>query len=124
MSGTKRPESRPEKIYGWLLRFYPNEFRREYGEPMSQLFRDKWRDAKREGSRRTLVRLWLDTLLDVAVSAPHETLSGARRNKMNPLFDRMKALNITPGVLVWIVPALALVVGSSVLRKVLPHGGD
>ena len=42
---------------------------------MAQLFRDQCREARRQGGRRALVRLWLETLLDLAGSAFREHLS-------------------------------------------------
>ena len=39
-----------ERVYGWLLKAYPVEFRREYGPQMLQFFRDCCREEKRSGS--------------------------------------------------------------------------
>ena len=58
-----------EKIYAWLLRLYPSYFRRAYGEAALQLFRDRSRD---ERGVFTGLRLWLDLISDLAVSAPRE----------------------------------------------------
>jgi hypothetical protein len=58
-----------EKIYACLLRLYPREFRETYGEEALQLFRDRAREEK--GFPRT-VRLWLDLVVDLAISLPRE----------------------------------------------------
>ncbi len=58
-----------EKIYAWLLGLYPSHFRAEYGDEALQLLRDRARDET--GFFRTL-RLWLDLLVDLAVSIPRE----------------------------------------------------
>jgi hypothetical protein len=58
-----------EKIYAWLLRLYPSHFREAYGNEALQLFRDRARDEK--GFFRSL-RLWLDLLVDLAISVPRE----------------------------------------------------
>jgi hypothetical protein len=58
-----------EKIYSWLLRLYPSEFREKYGGEALQLFRDRARD---ETGFWPSVRLWFDVLLDLAVSLPQE----------------------------------------------------
>jgi hypothetical protein len=58
-----------EKIYAWLLRLYPARFRNAYGEEALLLYRGRLRD-ERGLVRRT--RLWLDLLLDLAVSVPRE----------------------------------------------------
>jgi Peptidase family S41/N-terminal domain of Peptidase_S41 in eukaryotic IRBP len=58
-----------EKIYAWLLRLYPSRFRRAYGDEALQLFRDRARDERGFLPR---LRLWLDLLVDIALSVPHE----------------------------------------------------
>jgi len=58
-----------EKIYAWLLRLYPSHFREAYGNEALQLFRDRARDEK--GFFASL-RLWLDLLADLVISAPRE----------------------------------------------------
>jgi hypothetical protein len=58
-----------EKIYAWLLRLYPSNFQRAYGEEALQLFRDRARD---ERGFLSGLRLWLDLLGDLAVSLPRE----------------------------------------------------
>jgi hypothetical protein len=60
-----------EKIYTWLLRLYPSQFREAYGEEALQLFRDRLRDEKGLFPR---LRLWLDLLADLAISVPHQYL--------------------------------------------------
>ena len=54
-----------ERIYRWLLRFYPARFRAEYGEEMLQLFRDRMR-------KEPELRVWADVLPDAAISIPRE----------------------------------------------------
>ena len=58
-----------EKLYAFLLRLYPAPFRKAYGEDALQLLRDRLRDEP--GFARRL-RLWIDLLADLAVSAPRE----------------------------------------------------
>ena len=58
-----------EKIYACLLRLYPAAFRKEYGEAMRQVFRDRV-GAERSAIGR--IRLWIDVLCDCAVSLPRE----------------------------------------------------
>jgi len=59
----------PEKLYAFLLKLYPDHFRRTYGDEMLRLVAD--RAASEKGFLRGL-RLWLDLLLDFAVSLPRE----------------------------------------------------
>ena len=58
-----------EKIYALLLRLYPAYFRASYGDQALQLFRDRVRDEK--GFFPGL-RLWLDLLVDLAISVPRQ----------------------------------------------------
>jgi hypothetical protein len=58
-----------EKIYAWLLRLYPSQFRETYGNDALQLFRDRKRD---ERGFYACLRLWLDLLTDLVVSVPRE----------------------------------------------------
>jgi hypothetical protein len=53
-----------ERIYRCLLRFYPCDFRDEYTEEMSLLFRAR----VREGG----LKLWLQILGDLTLHAPQE----------------------------------------------------
>lgn len=63
-----------ERAYRALLKLYPPDYRREYGDLMAQAFRDLCRDALRLGGARGLVDLWLHTLADVALTATRERL--------------------------------------------------
>jgi hypothetical protein len=58
-----------EKIYVWLLRLYPSNFQKAYGEEALQLFRDR---AREERGFLSGLRLWLDLLGDLAISLPRE----------------------------------------------------
>ncbi len=58
-----------EKLYSLLLKLYPNHFRRAYGDEALRLVLDRARDEK--GFLRRL-RLWLDLLVDLAISLPRE----------------------------------------------------
>lgn len=61
--------STPERIYRRLLRVYPSEFRRDYAEPMAQLFADQLRDTRVAHGPAGTLRLWVRTLLDTFTSA-------------------------------------------------------
>jgi len=68
-----------QRIYRLLLRCYPQEFRREYGPHMVQLFRDCCRSAAVRDGRAGLCRLWLRVLLDLIRTAPEEHLQKLRK---------------------------------------------
>ena len=61
-----------EKLFVLLLRLYPSQFRRAYGDEALQLFRDRARD---ESGFCSTIRLWFDLLTDFAVSVPREHLN-------------------------------------------------
>ena len=58
-----------EKLYRALLYAYPREYRREYGELMVQLFRDRMR---RDGGGLGILKVWLETIVDLVTSALKE----------------------------------------------------
>ena len=68
-----------ERVYRALLAAYPAEHRREYEEPMVQLFRDRMRCEG--GGFRTLV-VWVQTLADLMSSAFRERVEGSEVQTM------------------------------------------
>jgi hypothetical protein len=60
------------RAYRALLRLYPADFRRRFGDEMVQLFGDQLRDAEAGRSPEGLVMTWLRALGDLAVSATSE----------------------------------------------------
>ena len=62
-----------EKLYRALLFAYPREHRREYGELMAQLFRDRMR---RDGGGLGILRVWLAMIVDLVTSALKEHSNG------------------------------------------------
>lgn len=86
-----------EKIYAWLLRLYPADFRQAYGDEAWQLFRDRARDETGFFPR---LRLWLDLVLDLAVSIPRQyrrfQLMGAPGA---PLFHVLESESLRPRAL-------------------------
>ena len=67
-----------ERVYGWLLRFYPADFRARFAGDMVQLFRDQLRDARAGASPAGPARTWLRTLPDLVMTAASEH---ARRDR-------------------------------------------
>jgi hypothetical protein len=58
-----------EKLYAFLLKLYPDHFRRTFGDEALRLVRDR---ARSEKGLLSGLRLWLDLLWDLAKSLPHE----------------------------------------------------
>lgn len=59
-----------DRIYRTILFLFPAEFRREFGDDMAQMFRDRCREARREPLG--LVRTWLQTFGDALVHGTRE----------------------------------------------------
>ena len=64
-----------ERIYRALLLAYPKEHRREYGELMVQLFRDR---MSRDGGGLGTLLVWMHMLFDLVRSASRERVEIAR----------------------------------------------
>lgn len=65
--------SAAERAYQFLLRSYPRGFRDEYGREMVLAFRDQRREVQ-----QTAVSFWVETLVDIARSAPPLQLEALR----------------------------------------------
>ena len=70
--------STPERIYRRLLRMYPADFRRDYAEPMSQLFADRARDARIGRGPTGMLQLWVHILVDTVTTAASQHLERDR----------------------------------------------
>lgn len=65
------------RLYRLLLRLYPANFQRAYGDLMAQAFRDRLRDAQRDGVIAAGL-YWLHALFDVMVNALGERMAAAQ----------------------------------------------
>ncbi len=99
-----------KRLYQMLLLVYPYEFRRAYGEPMLQLFRDCCRRVLRESGLAGLLALWGQTILDTVQAALEEYLH--RGVEMN----QEKFVRLSGWALVMAAVALLL--------TFLPEAGD
>ena len=83
-----------ERVYRALLAAYPREHRREYGEPMVQLFRDRMR---RDGGGFRTGTVWAQMIFDLVCSA-------SRERKEEVVMDSVmvkRAVVGTAGFLLW-----------------------
>ena len=64
-------------FYRFLLRLYPAEFRRRFGEDLQQLFADKYRAASARGSA-AVVLFWFRIIRDVLITVAAERFSPSR----------------------------------------------
>ena len=67
-----------ERVYRRLLVVFPKEYRREYGELMVQLFRDRMR---RDGGGFRGLLVWMQMIFDLVVAAFKEHKEGAEMTK-------------------------------------------
>src|SRR5688572_30222025 len=68
-----------ERLYRALLRIFPAEFRGDFGDEMTDDFRQQRLDAAAGGPRR-VARLWTRTALDIGGRAPREHVDVLRRD--------------------------------------------
>src|SRR6187399_3279394 len=86
--------SLPQRVYAALLRLFPQEFRGDFGDQMTEDFRDQREEAASSGTPAAAWRLWARTTWDILRSAPREHLDlllrdvayASRRLRRNPLF--------------------------------------
>lgn len=64
-----------ERMYRSLLMLYPSAFRREYGPPLVQAFRDSYRDAHQQDGGIGVIRFWLAAIGDLFSNAFAERIS-------------------------------------------------
>jgi putative ABC transport system permease protein len=70
-----RRSSWPHRLYRFLLRSYPSDFREEYAAEMEDAFREQCEDARRTRGLRATLALWRDIMLDTLRVAPGERLA-------------------------------------------------
>ncbi len=71
---SKKDGSRSERIFRALLRLFPFDFRWKHGREMEQVFREQQRERERKGGSMGTLKLWWETLADIARTAPREHL--------------------------------------------------
>ncbi|MDP8983178.1 MAG: ABC transporter permease [Acidobacteriota bacterium] len=91
---SSRPPSRSDKFYAALLRFFPFDFRGDFGSEMEQTFREQRAQAERDG-RIGLLRLWWETITGIFTTAPREHLSMLNQDIHYALRTMRKNLGFT-----------------------------
>lgn len=114
-----------ERIYLLLLRLYPSQFRRSYGEEALQLFRDRLQD---ETGFLLRSRLWLELLIDLGalhIRGYHETVvvraAAAEHGSGVPSFASVEEGALQFRFLLWGGFVSLILCGSALLA--LEYGG-
>jgi hypothetical protein len=84
--------SASERVYRLLLFVYPKTYRREYGPPMIQVYRDLCRNSYRQRGRVGLASLWLRLLADLFTSSIGQHLDALREGILMTDKERDQAI--------------------------------
>ena len=57
-----------QRLYGFLLKFYPRSYRQEFGEEMQYVFSESLKDAYTENGEPGVISLWGRTIIDAGKS--------------------------------------------------------
>jgi DNA-binding PadR family transcriptional regulator len=76
----RHPMSRSERLFRALLRLFPAEFRGDFGDEMTQTFREHRQDVLARGGTMALLALWRDTIRGIVATAPREHLDVLRQD--------------------------------------------
>ena len=84
-----------ERVYRRLLAAYPREYRREYEEPMVQLFRDRMR---RDGGGFGSLAVWAQMIFDLVGAAFKEHKEGADMRKLTSIGIALAVVLVAGGI--------------------------
>jgi len=107
-----------ERLFRWLLRVLPEEFRDGYAREIEATFRAEAVDARRSGRRGALLALWVATMGDVLTSAPGQHLDILWRD----VRFAVRAMAARPAHALTAVATLAIGIGANVAMFAVVDG--
>ncbi len=99
--------NRSKRIYGFLLKFYPKNYRQEFGEEMKYVLSESLKDAYTENGEQGIITLWARTIIDAGKSLLAQHLENQKggdsmKTKSNDIIMQNK-------VFIWIALATGLI---------------
>ena len=107
-----------DRMFRWLLRVLPEEFRDGYAREIERTFRDEAREMRGGGRRWALIGLWLATMADVVRSAPGQHLDILWRD----LRFATRAMLARPAHTLTAIVTLAIGIGANVAMFAVVDG--
>lgn len=109
-----------ERVYDFLLKFYPENYRVEFEEEMKFVFSESLKDAYSERGEQGIINLWIRTVIDAVKSLviQHiENLKGIysmKTNHTDPLMQNKVILWVAIGTgLLLLIPLIGMMVSDS-----------